>query len=90
MPKATAEWFSEQSYFWWVNEVGILLEIVGALVIVLSAFRSRARIKDIPDSWDAELATKLRDIIAAQAFTELTGFGLLALGLLGQLIAGFE
>jgi hypothetical protein len=30
------------------------------------------------------------DVIANQAFTELTGFVLLALGLLGQLIGGFQ
>ncbi len=87
--KLSAEWLSQQSCFWWMNAIGILLEIVGAFVIVFSAFRTRARIKDIPDSWDADLAVKLRDIISAQAITELTGFGLLALGLLGQLLAGF-
>ncbi|HUW26733.1 MAG TPA: hypothetical protein VMW07_09450 [Gallionella sp.] len=86
---AVTVWLSERSCFWWINEIGILLEIVGALTVVLAAFRSRAEIKGIPDSWDAELATKLRNIIAAQAFTELTGFGLLTLGLFAQLIGGF-
>lgn len=83
-------WFAERSWLWWVNEVGILLEIVGAMIIVVAAFRSRTRIKDIEDTWNAELAVKLRDIIASQAFTKLKGFGLLALGLLGQMIGGFQ
>ena len=83
-------WFAERSWFWWVNEIGIVLEIVGATIIVVAAFRSRARIKDTEDTWNADLSVKLRDIIASQAFTELKGFGLLALGLVGQMIGGFE
>lgn len=58
-------WFAERSWLWWVNEVGILLKIVGATIIVVAAFRSRTRIKDIEDTRNAELAVKLRDIIAS-------------------------
>lgn len=81
---------SGRSFLWWVNEFGILLEIVGAIVIVVAAFRTRARIKSVQDTWDSELSILLRDMLATQAFTELTGFVLLALGLFGQLIAGFQ
>ena len=82
------DWLAQQCWTWWVNETGILLEVAGALLILVAAFRSRAAIKDIPDSWDAELPVKLRDIISAQAYTELTGFALLAIGLLGQMVGG--
>lgn len=82
--------FCNRSWLWWVNELGIILEIVGATVIVISAFRSRAQIKDIQDGWDSDLATKLRDVIASQAMTELKGFCIFTLGLLGQMIGGFQ
>lgn len=75
--------------YWYINQAGILLEVIGALLIVVSAFRTRNKIKDVSDTWDAELATKLRDIISNQAFTELKGFGLLAFGLVMQFIGGF-
>jgi hypothetical protein len=75
--------------FWYINQAGIILEIVGALLIVLSAFKTRNKIKDIPDSYEADLTAKVRDIISNQAFTELKGFGLLAIGLVMQFIGGF-
>lgn len=83
-------WLSEHDWTWWINELGILLEIVGAIIVVIAAFESQAEIKHVKDTWDAELPTKLRDIIATQAFTELRGFGLLAVGLLCQFGAGFR
>ncbi len=75
--------------FWYINQAGIILEIVGALLIVLSAFKTRNQIKDIPDSYEADLTVRVRDIISNQAFTELKGFGLLAIGLVMQFIGGF-
>lgn len=80
----------ERSLLWWVNEAGIVLEIVGATVIVIAAFNSRAQIKDVEHTLGGDLSVKLRDIIANQAFTELKGFGLLAIGLIGQFIGGFQ
>ena len=79
-----------RSWFWWSNQIGIMLEVGGAALIVISAFMARSKIKNVPDSYDAELAVRLRDIIANQAFRELFGFGLLALGLLVQMIGGLE
>jgi hypothetical protein len=81
---------SGRSVLWWVNQGGIALEVVGAMLIVVAAFRTRGRIKYIADTWDAALAEKLRDVISDQAYTELRGFALLAIGLLCQMIGGFE
>lgn len=76
--------------FWYINQTGIIFEIIGAVIIVVSAFKTRKKIKDVPDSWEADLTEKLRDIISNQAFTELWGFGFLAIGLVMQFIGGFE
>ena len=87
--EAVFKFLSERTCYWWINESGIFLEIVGAALLVVAAFKSRNRIKNIPDTWDAELAVKLRDTIAAQAITELKGFVLLAVGLVFQMAGGF-
>jgi hypothetical protein len=86
---AGLNFLAERTCYWWINETGIVLEIVGAALLVVAAFKSRNKIKDIPDSWDAELAMKLRDTIASQAMTELKGFVLLAIGLIFQMVGGF-
>jgi hypothetical protein len=84
------EYLSSKDCLWFANQIGIVLEIIGALIIVISAFKTRAAIKNIPNSWGANLAEKLRDVISEQAYTELSGFGLLAVGLLLQFIGAFE
>jgi len=84
------ELFSGRGLVWWINEAGIFLEIVGAILIVFAAFRTRKHIKDIGDIWKPSLAEQLRDVISNQAFTELKGFGLLAVGLICQMIGGFD
>lgn len=78
------------SLLWYVNQAGIVLEVIGALIIVVSAFQARKEIKGIKDTWDAGLPEKLRDLLASQAFTELKGFGLLAIGLIMQFAGGFS
>lgn len=83
------ELFSSRSVVWWINEIGILLEIVGATIVVFAAFRTRKQIKDIGDVWKPSLPEQLRDVISNQAFTELKGFVLLAVGLICQMIGGF-
>lgn len=80
---------SEHGWQWKANQAGILLEIIGAAVLVSAAYRSRSAIKNIEETWKAELATKLRDIVAGQARTELAGFVLLAVGLAAQMAAAF-
>lgn len=64
----------ERSLLWWVNEAGIVLEIVGAAVIVFAAFNSRAQIRNVEHTLGGDLSIKLRNMIADQAFTELKGF----------------
>jgi len=59
-------------------------------MLVTAAFKSRGEIKGIENTWDADLATKLRDVVATQAFTELKGFILLALGLACQMIGNLK
>lgn len=86
---AALKLLSERSCYWWINESGIVLEIVGAALLVVAAFKSRNEIKNIKDTWDANLTEKLRDVIASQAMTELEGFVLLALGLIFQMVGGF-
>lgn len=73
---------------WWLNEAGILLQLVGALFLVVAGFRTRTALKDIPDSWKANLTEKLRDALAEQAFTGLYGFVFMGCGLVAQLFAG--
>ena len=80
--------FLSHAYDWWFNQAGVLLQLVGAFFLVVAGFRTRSALKDIPDSWDADLAVKLRDSLAEQAFTGLYGFLFLAAGLLSQLVAG--
>lgn len=75
--------------FWRINQAGIVFEIIGAVLIVVSAFKTRRKIKNVPDTWETDLTEKLRDIISNQAFTELWGFGFLAIGLVMQFIGGF-
>ena len=77
------------SIFWWVNQAGIFLEIIGAALIVRAAYTNRDKIKDFPGGYDSNLPDKLRDVIAGQATFELRGFGLLAFGLVLQFVGGF-
>ena len=79
----------ERSAFWYISHIGIVFEIVGALVIVWTAFRTRIKIQGIQDNWDSGLSERLRDMISNQAYVELAGFGLLAFGLLLQMLGGF-
>ncbi len=44
--------------FWCIDQTGIVFEIIGAVLIVFSAFRTRSKVKDIPDSWEADLTEK--------------------------------
>lgn len=84
------ECFSGLIWYWWCNGGGIILEIVGALFLVVAAFRGRNRIKGIQDTWDADLAGRLRDVSAGQAYGESMGFVFLAIGLGRQLVATLE
>ncbi len=78
------------SIFWWSNQVGIALEIIGAAIIVVGAFVSRRKIKGVPHTFGENLVEDIRDIISRQAIVELVGFGLLAVGLAMQFAGGLE
>ena len=84
------ELFIGRSLIWWINEADIFLEIVGATLIVFAAFRTSKQVKDIGDIWKPSLAEQLRDVISNQAFRELKGFALLTMGLICQMIGGFD
>ena len=76
--------------FWYLNEAGILLEIVGAVYIVLGSFRARGRIRKMFDGLQGfKEMTQIREIMRDQAKMELYGFLFLSGGLILQFIGGF-
>ncbi|MBT8139726.1 MAG: hypothetical protein KJP25_08145 [Gammaproteobacteria bacterium] len=79
-----------QNTFWYLNELGILLEIVGAVYIVLGSFRARGRIQMMFDGIRGlKQFMRIREILQEQAKMELYGFLFLSSGLILQFIAGF-
>lgn len=73
----------------WIAEFGILLEIGGALWIVIAAFRNRKRVEGADGTWvGLEKVGNLREAIQGQAITEVRGFLLLGIGLAFQFIGG--
>ena len=73
----------------WTSEIGILLELGGALWIVRAAFRNRRRVEGLDGTWKG--MDKLPDVAAAiqgQAITQFWGFVFLGLGLALQFIGG--
>jgi uncharacterized membrane protein len=78
-------------YFWLATQVGILLEIVGALYIVLGSFRARRKIDFIFKGFEGlKELRNIRDILRNQARMELIGFLFLSSGLIMQFIGGFS
>lgn len=43
---AALKFLSEKSFYWWINEAGIVLEIFGAALLVIAAFKSWNEIKE--------------------------------------------
>lgn len=86
-----AKWIPQKNrdLLWWVNQSGILLEIVGAALIVFAAVRNRKALKRLEDTWDGGALERLRDVVAGQAITEVRGFILLFSGLVFQLLGAF-
>ena len=77
-------------YFWITTELGILLEIVGAMYIVLGSFRARRKIDLIFRGLEGlKHLRNVRDILKNQARMELNGFLFLSSGLIMQFIGGF-
>ena len=74
-----------------VGQFGILLEFVGALIIVVAAFRNRKKVANLNSTWEGiEYLDEVREAIQGQAITEVRGFLLLGIGLALQFIGGFS
>ena len=74
-----------------VGQFGILLEFVGALIIVVAAFRNRKKVENLNSTWEGiEYLDEVREAIQGQAITEFRGFLLLGIGLALQFIGGFS
>ena len=76
--------------FWYLNETGNLLEIVGALYIVLGSYRARGRIRKMFDDFQGlKELTQIHEVLRDQAKMELYAFLCLGGGLILLLISGF-
>lgn len=76
--------------FWIMTEIGILLEIVGAVYIVRGSFLARRQIQRIFSGLEGLREIRhIRDILHNQARMELNGFLFLSAGLIMQFIGGF-
>lgn len=77
-------------FFWYLGQLGLLLELVGALYIVLSSIVIHRRVSRLFfDLWGFREIPKILATIQNQARTDITGFFLLAAGLLLQFIGNF-
>ena len=73
-----------------IGQFGILLEFVGALIIVVAAFRNKKKVAALNSTWEGiGYLDEVREAIQGQAITEFRGFLLLGLGLAFQFIGGF-
>lgn len=73
----------------WVSELGVLLELVGAVVFVRAALRNRGTLSDLDQAFAyLDKLAEIRDAIRTQAITEVRGFVLLAVGLAFQFVGG--
>lgn len=79
-----------RGFVWWVNILGIVLEIAGAALIVCTGLRNRQRIQFLRDTWDGGSFEHLRDAVAGQAITELRGFLLVGIGLVFQFLGALN
>jgi hypothetical protein len=87
-PKAKAIMNSE--LFWYVGQLGLLLEIVGALYIALASISIHQKISNLFfDLWGFREVPKLVATMRNQARTDITGFLMLASGLVLQFIGNF-
>jgi hypothetical protein len=76
--------------FWNLGQLGLLLEIVGALYIAVSSISIHQRIsKLLFNLWGFREIPKIVVTMQNQARTDITGFFLLASGLVLQFIGNF-
>ncbi|MDP3841698.1 MAG: hypothetical protein Q8Q81_03770 [Oxalobacteraceae bacterium] len=82
-----------QQFAWWLNQIGIIVEICGGGYLVFRAWRSKhvvAGMKTDMDSIEHSVEALLREI-RGNFSNQRLGFILLVLGLLMQLASnGFE
>ena len=58
-----------------IGQFGILLEFVGALIIVVAAFRNKMKVAALNSTWEGiGYLDEVREAIQAQAITEFRGF----------------
>ncbi len=82
--------FTDHNFYWFIAQLGLLLEVTGALYIVVASLRARSRVQRLFSGWQgmAEIP-KVLETIQNQAKTEIVGFLILAAGLLLQFLGGF-
>ena len=75
---------------WVVGQIGILLELIGALYIAVLSVSIHRRMRRLFSNFDGWLELPyLIGEVRKQAKTDIIGFTLLAVGLLLQFIGGF-
>lgn len=75
---------------WLVGQVGILLELAGALYIAILSISIHSRVRRLFSAFDGWLELpRLVAEVRTQAKTDIIGFTMLAGGLLLQFIGGF-
>jgi hypothetical protein len=76
---------------WLLGQLGILLEIGGALYIAMSTISIHSRIGRLfVDIWGLREIPRLVGLMQGQARTDIRGFLMLAAGLLLQFIGNFS
>jgi len=76
--------------FWYLGQTGLLLEIIGALYIALSSISIHRRISRLFfDLWGFREIPRIVATMQNQARTDITGFLLLACGLVLQFVSNF-
>jgi hypothetical protein len=80
----------QANLLWFVGQVGILLELSGALYIALVSVSIHSRVRRLFSNFDGwrELPRLIGEV-RQQAKTDIIGFLLLAAGLLLQFVGGF-
>lgn len=79
-----------------IGQIGIFLELIGAFILVLAAFRSKRKAEEIKATnetnatWEdlARASFIIKKTILDQAKIELWGFVFLGLGLILQFVGG--
>lgn len=79
------------TYLWCVGQLGIGLELVGALLVANSLWRGETQLQGIRfDTYEGIGRLQvIADEVAGQFRKQLPGFVLLGFGLLGQLAGNF-